>query len=180
MELKLGYTIVSPKITGFPPIFVDMMDIMSQDGKKVTYLALIAVLIVLLIDFRSLKYALLGMIPLVFGTIWMIGVMELSGLQFTMMNILIVPLIIGIGIGDGIHILHRWKLEKNLDIVYRSTGKAIFLTTLTIMFGFGSLWFSTYRGLSSMGITLFIGVGTCFLATLLMLPPLLGSKRIKS
>jgi len=167
-------TELSEKATGLPPIFVELMDIMSKDGKKATYLALIAVFLVLLIDFRSLKYALVGLIPLVFGAIWMTGLMQLAGLQFTMMNILAVPLIIGIGIDDGVHILHRWKLEKNLDIVYRSTGKAILLTSLTTMLGFGSLWFATYRGLGSMGIALFIGVGTCFLATLFVVPAILG------
>ena len=169
-------TELSEKATGLPPIFVELMDIMSKDGKKATYLAIIAVFLVLLLDFRSLKYALVGMVPLIFGAIWMTGIMEISGLQFTMMNILAVPLIIGIGIDDGVHILHRWKMEKNLDIVYRSTGKAILLTSLTTMLGFGSLWFATYRGLGSMGIALFIGVGTCFLATLFIIPAILGMK----
>ena len=167
-------TELSEKATGLPPIFVELMDIMSKDGKKATYLAIIAVFLVLLIDFRSFKYALVGMVPLIFGAIWMMGIMEISGLKFTMMNILAVPLIIGIGIDDGVHILHRWKIEKNLDIVYRSTGKAILLTSLTTMLGFGSLWFATYRGLGSMGIALFIGVGTCFLATLFIIPAILG------
>ena len=169
-------TELSEKATGLPPIFVELMDIMSKDGKKATYLAIIAVFLVLLLDFRSLKYALVGMVPLIFGAIWMTGLMEISGLKFTMMNILAVPLIIGIGIDDGVHILHRWKIEKNLDIVYRSTGKAILLTSLTTMLGFGSLWFATYRGLGSMGIALFIGVGTCFLATLFIIPAILGSQ----
>ena len=167
-------TELSEKATGLPPIFVELMDIMSKDGKKATYFAIIAVFFVLLIDFRSLKYALVGMVPLIFGAIWMTGLMEILGLKFTMMNILAVPLIIGIGIDDGVHILHRWKMEKNLDIVYRSTGKAILLTSLTTMLGFGSLWFATYRGLGSMGIALFIGVGTCFLATLFIIPAILG------
>ena len=167
-------TELSERATGLPPIFVELMDIMSKDGKKATYLAIIAVFLVLFLDFRSLKYALVGMVPLVFGAIWMTGFMQILGLQFTMMNILAVPLIIGIGIDDGVHILHRWKLEKNLDIVYRSTGKAIMLTSLTTMLGFGSLWFATYRGLGSMGIALFIGVGTCFLATLLIIPAIFG------
>ena len=169
-------TELSEKATGLPPIFVELMDIMSKDGKKATYLAIMAVFVVLLLDFRSLKYALIGMVPLIFGAIWMTGIMEISGLQFTMMNILAVPLIIGIGIDDGLHILHRWKMEKNLDIVYRSTGKAILLTSLTTMLGFGSLWFATYRGLGSMGIALFIGVGTCFLATLFIIPAILGMR----
>ena len=114
------------------------------------------------------------MVPLVVGTIWMIGVMELSGLDFTMMNLLALPLIICIGIDNGVYILHRWKIEKNLDIVYRSTGKAILLVSISTMLGFGSLWFITYRGLGSAGIALFIGIGTCFLATLIVIPIILG------
>ena len=90
------------------------------------------------------------------------------------MNILTLPLIIGIGINHGVHILQRLKMEKNLDIVYRSTGKAIFLTSLTIMLGFGLLCFVPYRGMDSVGITLFIGVGACFLVTLFVMPAILG------
>jgi hypothetical protein len=167
-------TSIHSSATGLPPIFVELMDIMSQDGKRATYLAIFAVFILLMLDFKSYKYALLGMTPLVFGVIWLTGFMELVGLKFTMMNIMAIPLIIGIGIDDGIHILHRYKIEKNLNIVFRSTGKAILLTSLTTMIGFGSLWFATYRGLGSLGIALFIGVCACFLATLFVIPSILG------
>ena len=166
-------TELSDKATGMPPIFVELLNIMGRDGKKATYVAMIAIFFILLVDFKSLRYAVLGMIPLTFGVIWMIGIMQLLGLQFNMMNMSVITLVLGIGVDDGVHILHRWKIEQNIDIVYRSTGKAILLTSLTTMISFGSLWFSTYRGLGSLGIALFIGVGTCFLATLFMLPPLL-------
>ena len=165
---------------GLSPIFVQVMDIMSQDGKKAACLVIIMVFFILALNFRSLKYAMTGMVPLVFGIIWMTGIMQISGLQFTMMNILAVPLIIGVGIEDGVHIIHRWKLEKNLDIVYRSSGKAILLTSLTTMLGFGSLSFSVHPGLGNIGAVLFIGVGSCFLGTLFILPPLLGTNRKKS
>ena len=106
----------------------------------------------------------------------MLGVMELSGLQLTMMNAMAVPLIIGIGIDDGVHIIHRYQIEGNKGhkTVFASTGRAVLLTSLTTMLGFGSLTFATYRGLGSMGISLFIGVGTCFLATILVIPAIMG------
>ncbi|MEE8437536.1 MAG: MMPL family transporter, partial [Candidatus Neomarinimicrobiota bacterium] len=59
-------------------------------------------------------------------------------------------------------------------LVFASTGRAVFLTSLTTMLGFGSLTFASYRGLGSMGIALFIGVGTCFLATVLVIPAIMG------
>jgi len=106
----------------------------------------------------------------------MVGTMEMSGLQITLLNIMAIPMIIGIGIDYGVHIVHRYQIEGNSSHkkVFASTGRAVFLTSITTMVGFGSLWFATYRGLGSMGIALFIGVGTCFLATVFVIPALLG------
>ncbi|MBT3681591.1 MAG: MMPL family transporter [Candidatus Marinimicrobia bacterium] len=167
---------ISPKATGLPPIFVELLEVMGRDGYRSTMFAIIAVFILLLVDFRKIIWAFIGMIPLLFGAVWMVGIMEISGLKLNMMNIMAIPLIIGIGIDDGVHILHRYKIERNTGLVYRSTGKAVLLTTLTTMLGFGSLWFATYRGLGSMGISLFIGVGTCFLSTLFIVPMVFGIK----
>ncbi|MBU0727632.1 MMPL family transporter, partial [Patescibacteria group bacterium] len=134
------------------------------------------IFLVLLIDFQSIKKVLLAMIPLVVGIVWMVGVMELFGLQITLLNIMAIPMIIGIGIDDGVHIVHRYQIEGKdaHKLVFASTGRAILLTSVTTMLGFGSLWFATYRGLGSMGIALFIGVGTCFLATVIVIPVIIG------
>jgi predicted RND superfamily exporter protein len=120
--------------------------------------------------------ALLAMVPLVVGAIWMVGLMHLFGMMLNVVNVIGIPLILGIGIDDGVHILHRFRLEGpgRLPVVFSSTGKAVVLTSITTMLAFGSLGFAAYRGLASLGITLFIGVGTALLATLCVLPPLLA------
>jgi hypothetical protein len=167
---------IDSRATGLPPVFNALMDEIGEDGLKATKLAIFVIFLILFVDFRSIKKALLAMMPLVIGVIWMVGVMEISGLQLTLLNIMAIPMIIGIGIDDGVHIVHRYQIEgkKAHRFVFSSTGRAIFLTSLTTMLGFGSLWFATYRGLGSMGIALFIGVGTCFLATVFVVPVLLG------
>ena len=167
---------IDPRATGLPPIFNTLMDEIGEDGRQATKLAIFVIFIVLLIDFRSIKKVLLAMIPLVVGVVWMVGVMEITGLQITLLNIMAIPMIIGIGIDDGVHIVHRYQIEGRSahKPVFASTGRAILLTSITTMLGFGSLWFATYRGLGSMGIALFIGVGTCFLATVLVIPALIG------
>lgn len=167
---------ISPKATGLPPIFNTLMDEIGEDGSRATKFAIFVIFIVLLADFRNIKKVALAMIPLVVGVLWMVGVMELSGLQITLLNIMAIPMIIGIGIDDGVHIVHRYQIEglNSHKKVFASTGRAVFLTSVTTMVGFGSLWFATYRGLGSMGIALFIGVGTCFLATVFVIPTLLG------
>jgi hypothetical protein len=86
------------------------------------------------------------------------------------------PMIVGIGIDDGVHIVHRWRHEGKGKVltVFASTGKAILLTSLTTMLAFGSLIFSIWRGFGHLGAALFLGVGACFLTTVVILPGIIG------
>ena len=164
------------RTTGFVSIFYILIGIIAADGKLAAGLTLLVVFLLLWADFRNLRFVLLAMLPLVVGAIWMVGIMHLCGLQLTLLNVIGVPLILGIGVDDGVHLLHRYRLEGpgHVDTVFLSTGKAVLLTSLTTMLAFGSLKFATYRGLGSMGMALFIGVGACFLTSVLLLPALLG------
>ena len=139
-------------------------------------LTLVVVFFLLWIDFRNPFHALMAMIPLAFGVFWMIGIMKTSGMMLNVMNVMGFPLILGIGIDDGVHIIHRWKHEGKgkIQTIFSSTGKAIFLTSLTTMFAFGSLVFSIWRGFGQLGGALFIGVGACFLTTVIILPGIIG------
>ncbi|MGB6864131.1 MAG: MMPL family transporter, partial [Candidatus Aminicenantaceae bacterium] len=167
---------VSDKATGMPPVFRALIEIIGRDGRNAVFLTLIIVFLLLLVDFRSPVAALMAMIPLACGVVWMVGLMKLTGMQITVMNIMALPLIVGIGIDDGVHIVHRWRHEgkRNINTVFSSTGKAILLTSLTTMLAFGSLVFSIWRGFGHLGGALFIGVGACFLATVFILPGIIG------
>ncbi|MEE9167968.1 MAG: MMPL family transporter [Candidatus Neomarinimicrobiota bacterium] len=167
---------ISERATGFPPVFRALIEIIGRDGRNAAMLTLIVVFLLLWIDFRHPGHALMAMIPLGAGMIWMVGVMQLVGDQLDVMNVMAIPMILGIGIDDGVHIVHRWKREgvNSERTVFASTGKAILLTSLTTMLAFGSLVFSIWRGYGSLGIALLIGVGTCFLTTVIILPGILG------
>jgi predicted RND superfamily exporter protein len=118
----------------------------------------------------------MAMLPLACGIFWMVGLMYLSGIMLSIMTVIALPMIVGIGIDDGVHIMHRWRSEGNGNVktVFASTGKAIFLTSLTTGFAFGSLVFSVFRGWAQFGAALAIGVGTCFLTTVIVLPGIIG------
>jgi hypothetical protein len=167
---------VSPKITGSPPIFLHLIQLIGRDGLMATVLTVIIVTILLWIDFRSFRFALLGVIPLITGGIWMLGIMKTCGAMLTMLNVMAIPMIVGIGIDDGVHVLHRYKFEglTRTPTVLRSTGKAVLLTSLTTMVGFGSLMTASYRGWVGFGILLVTGVGACFVTTILFLPSIIG------
>jgi len=168
---------VSEKTTGGPPVAVAWMRIAGRDGRNAILLTLFIVFLLLWIDFRKPWYALIAMIPLALGAFWMVGLMNLSGLLLNFMTLMGLPLIIGIGIDDGVHIIHRWQHEGDGKImtVFSSTGKAILLTSLTTMLAFGSMIFSVFPAWAWFGGSLFIGVGACFLTTVIILPGILGA-----
>jgi len=167
---------VSDRATGFPPIFRALIEIIGKDGLNAALLTLLIVFLLLSLDYFNPGKALMAMIPLAIGVFWMVGLMKLLGMQLTVVNVMGIPLIIGIGIDDGVHIIHRWQREGRgkLRTIFASTGKAIFLTSLTTMLAFGSLIFSVWRGFGQLGGALAIGVGACFFTTVIILPGIIG------
>ncbi|GMQ80822.1 MAG: hypothetical protein BMS9Abin05_0251 [Rhodothermia bacterium] len=167
---------IDPRVTGMPPIFFVLVEYIAKDGRRAALLTMVLVFLLLWIDFRSINSAVAAMLSLAVGAIWMVGLMNVFGMKFNLLNVIGIPLILGIGIDDAVHILNRYRVEGRgrINVVYASTGKAIILTSITTMLAFGSLTFATYRGLGSLGLTLAIGVGTALLTSLLMLPALLG------
>jgi predicted RND superfamily exporter protein len=167
---------VSPNTTGMPPVAVAWLRIAARDGQNAILLTLLIVFILLWIDFHRPWYALIAMIPLALGAFWMVGLMNIAGLLLNFMTLMGLPLIIGIGIDDGVHIMHRWQHEGKgkMMTVFSSTGKAILLTSLTTMLAFGSMTFSVFPAWVWFGGSLFLGVGACFVTTVVVLPGILG------
>jgi len=89
------------------------------------------------------------------------------------MNLWVIPVILSIGMTNAIIIIQRWKQERNLDIVYRSTGKTILITMVTIFVMVFPFCFSKHSDLTSMAYFLMAGIVCSFLALLFILPPLL-------
>jgi len=167
---------VSDKATGMPVVFRALIEIIGRDGRNAALLTLVIVFLLLWMDFRNPGHSLMAMIPLALGVFWMVGLMHLTGMKLTVMNVMGLPMILGIGIDYGVHILHRWRYEGKgkIRIVFSSTGKAILLTSVTTMLAFGSLVFSIWRGFGQLGGALFLGVGACFLTTVIILPGIIG------
>jgi len=84
------------------------------------------------------------------------------------------PLVIGIGVTNGVHILNRFTEERNPGILAKSTGKAVLVSGLTTIAGFGSLIPAKHQGIASLGIVMSVGVATCMVAALTLLPALLN------
>ena len=101
------------------------------------------------------------------------GLMGWTGIAFNPANVMMLPLVIGIGITNGIHILNRYAEEQNPGILAKSTGKAVLVSGLTTIAGFGSLIIAKHEGIKSLGLIMALGTATCMIAGLTVLPAIL-------
>jgi predicted RND superfamily exporter protein len=113
--------------------------------------------------------------PLVMGLIWMVGGMSLFRIRINFVNAVILPMIIGMGIDNSIHLMHRYLEGGRRDAGHalRTTGRAMSMCSLTTMLGFGSLVTARYQALSTMGWVTILGMGFCLITALSLLPTLL-------
>ena len=125
-------------------------------------------------DFGKLSDALLSLVPLLVGLVWMLGGMALFGIQMNFMNVFVTTMIIGIGVDYGIHAVHRYKEANGNGVNHLGaglveTGKAIVVASLSTVVGFGSLATSRYPGLRSTGFVAVLGaLATAFVAITLL------------
>ncbi len=159
-------------LTGANLLTGELKQLIMQNFKASLGLAVGSILLILLIYFRNLKNLLLSIMPLGIGMAALSGVMVVLGLDFNFLNIMVLPMIIGIGIDDGVHFTNTFRqsdshgLQKGLF----QTSRAVVLTSLTTMVGFGSIALSHYPGLKSMGYVAVIGIVTCLLSSIIVLP----------
>ena len=154
-----------------------LIQVLTEEVIWVCIFAAIPIIIIVYIGFRvkSPIYALLAVIPVLFGIGGVLGFGEYFGLDLNMVSITMIPLILGIGIDDGIHILHRYKEEGRGSIpkVVQNTGKAIFLTTATTCLAFSSFLVAEHPGMRPMGGVPVLGLTLAFFASVVFLPALI-------
>ena len=166
---------VDPNVTGTAVHMFESTRLMTEGYVKGGLYAMTAIIIYLFFMFRNLRTVFFVLLPVLAGSIWTVGVMELIGLKLNMANMVILPLILGIGVVNGIHITHRYREEedKRASVLGKSTGQAVLLSSLTTMIGFGSMMVADHSGVFSLGLVLTIGVFNCLIASVTFLPALL-------
>jgi hopanoid biosynthesis associated RND transporter like protein HpnN len=166
---------VDPEATGQPFGTVEGLEVMKEGLTRAGLYALVVIVAVLLLDFRSIPRALIAVAPLVLGVLLTLGVLGLCGLPLNPANMIAFPLVIGVGVDNGVHVLHDWLLRRarGRSTVSHALGRGVLVKSLTAMIGFGTLMLSAQRGLAGLGFILTLGVGTSLLAALVLLPAVL-------
>jgi hopanoid biosynthesis associated RND transporter like protein HpnN len=165
---------VDPKVTGAPVQLLEYTTLLKQSYQEAALYSLLAIAVMVFIHFRRISCVLLGLVPVLFGSLWLVGLMVALGLPFNPANIMTLPLMVGIGVTNGIHILNRFAEELHPSILARSTGKAVLVSGLTTIAGFGSLILAQHRGIRSLGCIMSIGVASCMVVGLTLLPAILN------
>jgi hypothetical protein len=165
---------VYPAVTGTPVQLYYYTDLLKTSYEEAARYSLAAIVVLVLLHFRSPLCVALALVPVGVGFLWLGGIMGLLNVQLNPANIMTLPLVIGIGVTNGIHILNRYAEEQTPNILARSTGKAVLVSGLTAIAGFGSLMLAKHQGIQSLGYVMSCGLATCMIAGLTFLPALLN------
>ena len=156
-------------------IVAEMLKVMLEDSSLAVILTLAVVAVVLLIDLRSFVDTLLVLTPLLNALVWVVGFMYVFDIKLNLYNMVAFPTIIGMGIDNSVHIFHRYQEvgRGSLRLVLRTTGLALLGTSLTTMVGFSGLVPAIHPALTSIGVLSLVGLGSCFITSVTLLPALL-------
>jgi predicted RND superfamily exporter protein len=169
----------------------DMQNQVLHDSRRALVWTAAGILLIVYLTFRNLRVSLIVLIPIAFGIIVTFGLLLLVGHRFSFMSITAIPLIIGIGIDNGIHLVRRYLESRQLEsrhlnndsigilAIARASGAAIIQSNLTTIVGFGALMASSFAPLAEMGLVTSLGVALALAGGLLLIPAviLLGEER---
>ena len=166
---------VDPEATGKPFTTLEGLKAMRNGFLWAGVYALIAMVLVLLVDFGRVKHTLVALLPLAMGMTATLGFMAMLGYSLNPANMIAFPLILGVGADNGVHVMHdyRGRTRGRRYALGYTTGRGIMVAALTTILGFGTLMIAQHRGMASLGLILTVGVTCCMGTALVFLPALL-------
>ncbi|MBN2224557.1 MAG: MMPL family transporter [Deltaproteobacteria bacterium] len=164
------------RIASFSLVVAEMRKSIIHDFYLTIIIASLAVFIIILFLMRDIKAVLYCMTALGMGVVWMLGLIGLLGLNLDFANITVTPMVIGLGIDYSVHIYYRYKEKDQGGVVsaISHTGRAILMTSLTTIAGYGSLFLARYTPMNSIGYLSVLGIICCLATTFIVMPAFLA------
>lgn len=163
---------ITPNVTGFPAtVRVNARMAVSGLRQAMVY-GLLMIVVLLAVDFRRLRPVLLSLIPLGVGMLWVQALMYAMGMTHNYASMAGMPLLMGLGVVYGVHIVHRWLEDPRFSAfaAARTSGRGVAFAALTTVAGLFSITFARHRGVSAFGTVILMGVLACLASALLVLP----------
>ncbi len=165
---------VAPDVTGAPVVILGAGDAVTRAMYQAMLTAFAAIMLLLLMVLRSIKDTLLVLAPLTLAALLTVASTVMLGLAFNFANVIVLPLLLGLGVASGIHLVMRARSEASGVLLSEtSTPRAVMFSALTTVGSFGSLALSGHRGTASMGELLTIAIAFTLVCTLVVLPALM-------
>lgn len=170
---------VAPDATGMAIDVVGFGRVISRSLGEALTAALVAIALLVYALWRRVDDALLVLAPLALAGLLTAATMVALGLSFHFANVIVLPLLLGIGVDSGIHLVHRARVHAEDPaaagdpLLASTTARAVFFSFATTMISFGNLAFSAHRGIASLGVLLVVGMTLTMACNLVVLPALI-------
>ena len=167
---------VRPDAGGPVPGAVALGRAMISSLQEALVTAVIVIALGLVLLWRSIKYTLFTLAPLAIGSVGTAAVSVVADIPFNFANVIVLPLILGIGVDSGIHLVHRHRMGLGdvRNLLSTSTARAVLFSALTTLISFATLALSNHLGISSLAKLLCVGILLMLLANMIVLPALLA------
>lgn len=172
-------------VTGMSVVGHDTEVAIRRDLPRFIGIAVVAVAAYLMIHFRSARPALLALIPTLFSLVCLLALMRVTGHKLNMINLVAVPILIGIDVDYGIFLVSIARRPVPGETLPGAIARlapschAIVMCAATTALGFGSLAFTSVPAIRSLGFAVGVGVAACVVATFLLLVPVLTADAAK-
>ena len=168
---------VIPGATGLPMNMIAFAEATRDSFREALVYAIVLISVFLLALWQRLSPVLLVLAPLLLSNVVTVGLMATFGVAFNFVNVVVIPLLLGIGVDSGIHLVHRAETlarEGAADeLLSSTTARAVFYSAITTTVSFGTLALSSHQGVASLGVVLTIGMTLTVISNLVVLPALI-------
>ncbi|MDH5748913.1 MAG: MMPL family transporter [Rhodospirillales bacterium] len=165
---------VAPSATGSPVVIYEAGRAVIHAFAKAAALAVVLIVLLLLVLLRSIEDVFMIFVPLALAAVLTVAASILFNLPFNFANVIVLPLLFGLGVASGIHLVVRERDAGSASGVFEtSTPRAVTFSALTTIGSFGSIALSSHPGTSSMGLLLTIAISLTLVSTLVVLPALM-------
>ncbi len=168
------------KVNGLLVLYTNMLDSLFDSQIKSLGFVIILIFIMFLILFRSIKLSIIGIIPNIFASSFILGIIGYLSIPLDIMTITIAAITIGIAVDNTIHYLYRFKefnndnnLMNSIKLTNSSAGLAVLTTSITIALGFSILSFSSFIPTVLFGIFTSLAMIFAMLGVMILIPSLL-------
>jgi len=163
--------------TGRAQIFMRVIQIVQHEATLFSIIGAVVILAMFWIQARRLRFALLCMLPLVVGIVWTLGCLPhigASGLYLSFMNLVVLPILVGLGVAFGVHVVYNYRLYGSAERALRVTLRPVMGSAASALVGWASLLLASMIGMQGIGWLATLGMLWVTVASIVVLPAVLA------